>query len=339
MSRSSARRGPRGCRRFPRSNGRCASFFSCARPSRPKGRPTSRWSALLFCSALAACAQQPACDATRTLYVVNHGWHSGVVVERADLLKRLPGLALGEGSLVEIGRGEERFYQARETTLGMALRAVLQPNASVLQVVPFTGSPRYFAAAEVAEVGTDEAGYAAALDFIAATLRPPLERLGPSLYGNGSFYRAEGSFHLFNNCNTWVRDVLERAQCESARRATRPPPSRGRSSRPPPWARATRSTIARPSPAPPRPLRAASSRVKGRFSRSVSCPGMPGPRSRTSITTPPLAAFLNSSSIGSLAWRRALSTRLLTARRTAMRAKRRGPVFSLFKEIALPRRV
>lgn len=89
---------------------------------------------------------------------MNHGWHSGIVVERADLLKRLPGLALGEGSLVEIGWGEERFYQARETTLGMALRAVLQPNASVLQVVPFTGSPpRYFAAAEVAEVGTDEA--------------------------------------------------------------------------------------------------------------------------------------------------------------------------------------
>jgi uncharacterized protein (TIGR02117 family) len=189
---------------------------------------------LLFLSALAACAQQPACDATRTLYVVSHGWHSGVVVERADLVKRLPGLALGEASHVEIGWGEERFYQARETTLGMALRAVLQSNASVLQVVPFAGSPRgYFAASEVAEVRTDEAGYAAAVDFIAATFRAPLERLGPSLYGNGSFYRAEGSFHLFNTCNTWVRDVLEKAQCASARRATRPPPSRASSSRPP----------------------------------------------------------------------------------------------------------
>jgi uncharacterized protein (TIGR02117 family) len=189
---------------------------------------------LLFLSALAACAQQPACDATRTLYVVSHGWHSGVVVERADLVKRLPGLALGEASHVEIGWGEERFYPARETTLGMALRAVLQSNASVLQVVPFAGSARgYFAASEVAEVRTDEAGYAAAVDFIAATFKAPLERLGPSLYGNGWFYRAEGSFHLFNTCNTWVRDVLEKAQCASARRATRPPPSRASSSRPP----------------------------------------------------------------------------------------------------------
>ena len=42
----------------------------------------SRWSILLFLSALGACAEQPACDATRTLYVVSHGWHSGIVVER-----------------------------------------------------------------------------------------------------------------------------------------------------------------------------------------------------------------------------------------------------------------
>jgi hypothetical protein len=242
---------------------------------------------------LAACAHPP-CEPTRTLYIVSHAWHSGIVVERAELVKRLPGLELGEGSLVEVGWGEERFYPARETTLGMALRAALRPNASVLQVVPFAGAPRrYFAGAQVAEVRTDEAGYAAALERVAATFKPPFAPLGPSLYGNGSFYRAEGSFHLFNNCNTWVRDVLAKAQCERDRRATRPPPSRGRSSRLPPWARATRSTIASPRPAPRPPLRAASSRVKGRFTRSVSCGGMPGPRSRTSITAP--RALLRSS--------------------------------------------
>jgi uncharacterized protein (TIGR02117 family) len=259
---------------------------------------------VLLALLLGACAQVPvedACTGERTLYVVSHGWHSGIVVERADLVARLPSLEIGQGRHVEVGWGEERFYQARETTVGMALGAVLRPNASVVQVVPFAEPPRrYFAGSEVVEVRTDEAGYAAALDFIAATFKPQLERLGPSLYGTGGFYRAEGSFHLFNTCNTWVRDVLEKAQCASARRAIRPPPSRGRSSRPPPWARATRSTIARPRPAPPRPPRAASSRVRGRFSRSASAAGMPGPRSRTSITAPS-AVFLNSISIGSRA--------------------------------------
>ena len=95
----------------------------------------------------------------------------------------------------------------------MALRAVLRPNPSVLQVVPFGDPPRrYFANSEIVEVRTDDAGYSAALGLIAATFKPDLERLGRSLYGEGWFYRAEGSFHLFNTCNTWVASVLERAQ-------------------------------------------------------------------------------------------------------------------------------
>lgn len=172
----------------------------------------------LLAVALGACAHQPqtACEPTRTLYVVSHGWHSGIVLERDELVSRLPMLGIGREGYVEVGWGEERFYQARETTLGMALRALLQPNTSVLQVVPFSGAPhRYFAGSELVEVGTDEAGYSAALAYIAATFKPQLERLGRSLYGEGWFYRAEGSFHLFNTCNTWVSAVLEKAACSA----------------------------------------------------------------------------------------------------------------------------
>jgi uncharacterized protein (TIGR02117 family) len=176
----------------------------------------------ILAALLGACAHAPpetACEPTRTLYVVSHGWHSGIVVERADLAGRLPSLGVGKEAYVEVGWGEERFYQARETTLGMALSAVLRPNPSVLQVVPFTGSPRaYFSNSEVRELRTDEAGYAAALDRIAASFKPGAERLGRSLYGEGWFYRAEGSFHLFNNCNTWVSAVLQEAVCSGPQR-------------------------------------------------------------------------------------------------------------------------
>jgi hypothetical protein len=98
----------------------------------------------------------------------------------------------------------------------MALRAVLQPNPSVLQVVPFSETPRaYFASSEISEVKTDHAGYSAALARIAASFKPGLERLGPSLYGGGGFYRAEGSFHLFKTCNTWVAAVLDQVACST----------------------------------------------------------------------------------------------------------------------------
>lgn len=179
----------------------------------------SRLSVFVLCSLLGACAQPRLCDGpARTLYVVSHGWHSGIVVERDALVQRLPALAteLPELPHVEVGWGEARFYPARDTNALMAFRAVLWRNDSVLHVVPFAHPPgSYFP--QVKELRTDEAGYAATVDVIAASFKPGLQRLAPSLYGNGGFYPAEGKFHLFNTCNDWVERALEAGRCESVR--------------------------------------------------------------------------------------------------------------------------
>jgi len=177
--------------------------------------------ALLFF--LKGCASQPIhreapeCGSLQSLYIVRHGWHAGIIVDRGDLVKVLPPLArdLGREAYVEIGWGEERFYQTRDGTSGLAMRAVLWPNPSVLQVVPFSGSPgSYFPQSEIVELRVEPAGYAAALAFIAASFTRSqdgsIARLGPSQYGNGWFYRAEGSFHAFNTCNTWVAKAIEK---------------------------------------------------------------------------------------------------------------------------------
>lgn len=191
------------------------------RDSRTEKMRLASFLALLFF--LKGCASQPidreapACRPLQALYVVSHGWHTGIVVKRDDLVKLLPPLAgdIGNEGYAEIGWGEERFYQAGTGTPGLALRAVLWPNSSVLQVVPFTGPPhRHFPQSEVIEVRVEKAGYAAALAFIAGSFtRTPdrgVARLGPSQYGNGWFYRAQGSFHAFNTCNTWVARAIEK---------------------------------------------------------------------------------------------------------------------------------
>lgn len=165
--------------------------------------------AWLLAALLAGCAHERRCEPTHTLYVVNHGWHSGVVVEA----HALPALGITT-KYVEIGWGEERFYQARETSIGMALRALLGPNGSVLQVVPVSDEPRR-RFADVSELRTDAAGYGAAVDVIARTFAD-LRPLGRSLYGDGNFYPAKGSFHLFNNCHHWVSAVTDAARCRLA---------------------------------------------------------------------------------------------------------------------------
>jgi uncharacterized protein (TIGR02117 family) len=164
------------------------------------------------------------CQSPRTLFIVSHGWHTGIVVDRRDLVKLVPALAgdIGAEGYVEVGWGEERFYQARQNTLGMGLRALLQRNSSVLQVVPLATSPRdYFGHSGVVEMRVEDKGYRAALAFVADTFtRTPEQgviRLSPSLYGNGWFYRAQGAFHAFNTCNTWAARAVEKAgpRCEA----------------------------------------------------------------------------------------------------------------------------
>ena len=186
---------------------------------------------LLVAGLLHGCALQPvstdapaACRSPRALVLVSHGWHTGIVLERKDLVRLVPALArdIGQEGLVEVGWGEERFYQARQTTVGMALRAVLQPNSSVLQVVPLPRPAReYFPQSDIAEIRLEEKGYQALVAFVAESFTQAsvqeLTRLSPSLYGNGWFYRAEGSFHAFNTCNTWVARAMEKGgpQCNA----------------------------------------------------------------------------------------------------------------------------
>jgi len=72
-----------------------------------------------------------------TLYVVNHGWHTGLVIRRGDIP---PGLwtehaQAPPGEFLEAGWGEREFYQSRDPGLWLALRAALWPQASVLHLV------------------------------------------------------------------------------------------------------------------------------------------------------------------------------------------------------------
>ena len=171
---------------------------------------------------LAGCAAAPTvpaaameCEAPRIFYVVSHGWHTGLVVDRSDLIERVPELKndFGFVKYLEIGWGDQRFYQAPTVKFGLALRAVLFPTSTVLHIVEVPVSPRrYFSGSEVVEVSVPSTGYEKLLAFIAGsfsrTFSNGVIKLGRGHYGKSRFYRAEGSFHAFNTCNTWVAKAI-----------------------------------------------------------------------------------------------------------------------------------
>jgi hypothetical protein len=128
----------------------------------------------------------------------------------------------GSYPFIEVGWGEERFYASVPTpdslSLGIAVRALFQPgNRSVLHVVGLQDHPRkVFAAADMVRVPLSERGFGrmlSALDTSAALGGDPpaLQGLGRGLYGPSLFFRANGSFHIFNVCNHWVGDMLAAA--------------------------------------------------------------------------------------------------------------------------------
>jgi uncharacterized protein (TIGR02117 family) len=174
---------------------------------------------------------------TTEVFVVSHGYHSGIIVSRHSLmdvasrrgLDTLGAVATRFASFdwLEIGWGEERFYREVPTlefmTAGLAARALLRPgNASVLHVVGFENHPRAaFANSDLVRLELGDAGFvrlAGKLDasFARDGASSLPQELGPGLFSTSLFFRANGAFHLFNVCNHWTASLLDAAGLPTA---------------------------------------------------------------------------------------------------------------------------
>lgn len=166
------------------------------------------------------------------IFVVSHGYHSGIAVPTAQLAAaaqssgdRALGLIaerFGGYPYIEIGWGEQNFYASVPTladlNASLAMRALFAPdNTSVLHVVGLPDTPReVFASADIVRIGLSGPGLARMLSMLDASVvlegdPPALQVLGRGLYGPSLFLRANGSFHIFNMCNHFVADLLSAA--------------------------------------------------------------------------------------------------------------------------------
>ncbi len=138
---------------------------------------------LLLLLAVSGCARNPVRPATqqsrpiqfasyypetqKTIYVVGHGWHTGLVLRSRDVSPQvLPGVAhLSDTDFVEIKLTDDQFR-------------------NMCQFVSDT-------------LARDEAGASIPL--------------GPGIYGESTFYRAQGSYYFPKTCNVWTAKALQQA--------------------------------------------------------------------------------------------------------------------------------
>ena len=190
----------------------------------PRPRP---WIALVLAVLLTACAaapapppSQPVLGAKTVIFVSSNGWHSSIIVAKANLPPdRLPETAdFPEARFLEFGWGDAVYYPAKKVTLGMTLRAALVPTPAVVHVVGLRAEPARSssgAEAEVVSLALDDKNFGRLVDFIDASFErsgaPRAAATGPGLTTTSRFYPAKGRFHLFNTCNTWTARALAAA--------------------------------------------------------------------------------------------------------------------------------
>jgi uncharacterized protein (TIGR02117 family) len=187
---------------------------------------TTRVAGLLAAAALAAgCAAlvagpapPPSAGPTLSVRVVDHGWHTAIVVRRDDVdLTLWPEVRdFPDAALVEVAWGDRDFYMANEATGWLGVKAALFTSGSVLHVAGLSESAlASLRAGAVVELGVSRGGFDTMTRFIHDEYQRdgdgrsvPLAR---GLYGVSSFYAARSRYHLFNTCNTWVARALKQA--------------------------------------------------------------------------------------------------------------------------------
>jgi uncharacterized protein (TIGR02117 family) len=154
----------------------------------------------------------------KTIYLVSHGWHAGIVLRHADIPDSdwpAPG-DFPNAQYLEVGWGDMDFYKTPDPHMGLILKAALLPTASVLHIVGFSGSvPTYFPYSEIIRIELSSSGFEHLSRTIAASFARDeagnTTSLGPGLYGNSRFYLSRESYHLFNTCNVWTAQALRTA--------------------------------------------------------------------------------------------------------------------------------
>ncbi len=192
----------------------------------------SRWTPVLLIAvatmACAECAQSlstlPGPDGERTtsVYVVRHGWHTGIILRSRDISTvSWPEHADFDSEYVEIGWGDRDFYQAPKGTSGLALKAAFGRTRSVLHIVGFDERPeRFFPGREIVEIKVSAGDFDRLSTFVhAAYARDSGGHtlpLGPGQYPNSRFYAAVERYSLLRTCNQWIARALRSAGCPMA---------------------------------------------------------------------------------------------------------------------------
>ena len=157
---------------------------------------------------------------SRSIWLVNFGWHTGILLRTQDIHGPLKNLIpeLQHSRYAEFGWGDRDFYTSSNYSWLMGFKALFFSSGSVMQVAEFENIHPFLSDKQIVEMKVNQTGYNHLIDHLTATLQlndaGHAIPLGKSLYDQGHFYSAKGNFSLNRTCNVWCCDKLKAAGCK-----------------------------------------------------------------------------------------------------------------------------
>jgi uncharacterized protein (TIGR02117 family) len=166
-------------------------------------------------------------DSLRTIYLIKQRWHTAIVFHTEDI-SAIGGSASGgdtlilpevkyltSAELIDFGWGDEAFYQHPDFDLDLAHQALFYPTPSTLRMEGiFISMIEYFNLSEiVVELKINNEQLKILLHYIADTITKNDDGnnkiLSTQYLNRVYFFKANGEYHLFNTCNTWLARGLK----------------------------------------------------------------------------------------------------------------------------------
>ncbi|MCH9029255.1 MAG: DUF2459 domain-containing protein [Bacteroidetes bacterium] len=157
------------------------------------------------------------CDKRKLeIYLIKQYWHTAIVIDKNDIDPEiLPEVEyFNDFSLLDFGWGDEEFYQHPGFDSGLAFKALFYATPSTLRVEGIgISKDTYFDISEiVVRILVTQEQLNKIVNFISTTLyrnnngSPVI--LSEQGLGRVKFFKANGNYHLFNTCNTWLAKCL-----------------------------------------------------------------------------------------------------------------------------------
>jgi len=151
---------------------------------------------------------------TIPVFIISHGWHTGIVIEEEYFTGRINELnQIPRGNYLMFEWGDARYFPHDDPGIGLLLRAALIPSGSVMQITGLNNQPNViFRQSSVVKIDITREGMLALGDFLLGQLQKNSDGefvfVQNGLYPNSSFFEAERLYFFPRTSNTWTAHAL-----------------------------------------------------------------------------------------------------------------------------------